>query len=139
MKILHRYKQLPPNPSPCSPCNVSWTPAPPTSAQHGWPISPRLQQVYKDPETLVFCDPSPWRWADFTAHPRVLTVGDRTGVKIIDTQVSGGDRPRHSSGTEQIRGRGSSPEGMESGRAMSLARLWGDWRGSWHSPGLWEG
>ncbi|XP_047566385.1 TATA box-binding protein-associated factor RNA polymerase I subunit C isoform X4 [Lutra lutra] len=51
-----------------------------------WTPQDGLQQVYKDPETLVFCDPSPWRWADFTAHPRVLTVGDRTGVKIIDTQ-----------------------------------------------------
>nr|XP_025716240.1 TATA box-binding protein-associated factor RNA polymerase I subunit C isoform X3 [Callorhinus ursinus] len=51
-----------------------------------WTPQDGLQQVYKDPETLVFCDPSPWRWADFTAHPRVLTVGDRTGVKIVDTQ-----------------------------------------------------
>ncbi|XP_039744715.1 TATA box-binding protein-associated factor RNA polymerase I subunit C isoform X4 [Pteropus medius] len=56
------------------------------TAQDGWPISSRLRQIYKDPETLVFRDPSPWRWADFTAHPRVLTVGDRTGVKMIDTQ-----------------------------------------------------
>ncbi|CAK6436838.1 unnamed protein product [Pipistrellus nathusii] len=51
-----------------------------------WTPHDGLRQIYKDPETLVFRDPSPWRWADFTAHPRVLTVGDRTGVKIIDTQ-----------------------------------------------------
>lgn len=54
----------------------------------------------------MFCDPSSWRWADFTAHPRVLTVGDRTGVKMIDAQVSGQDRHRHSSGTGQAPGGG---------------------------------
>ncbi|XP_051024943.1 TATA box-binding protein-associated factor RNA polymerase I subunit C [Acomys russatus] len=51
-----------------------------------WTPQDGLQLVYKDSETLAFRDPSPWRWADFTAHPRVLTVGDRTGVKMVDIQ-----------------------------------------------------
>ncbi|XP_058135627.1 TATA box-binding protein-associated factor RNA polymerase I subunit C isoform X2 [Dasypus novemcinctus] len=51
-----------------------------------WTPQDGLRQFYKDSETLVFRDPSPWRWADFTAHPRVLTVADRTGMKMMDTQ-----------------------------------------------------
>ncbi|XP_043845932.1 TATA box-binding protein-associated factor RNA polymerase I subunit C [Dromiciops gliroides] len=50
--------------------------------------SPRdgLQQIHKDPETLVFKDPSSWRWVDFAAHPRMLTIADRTGVHLRDVR-----------------------------------------------------
>lgn len=101
----------PSTPPDSSPSSVSWSPGlgtlgsaiSPSLPTHGWHISPRLRQVYKDPETLVFRDPSPWRWADFTAHPRVLTVGDRTGVKIIDTQVRGGTVPGPAGGQSYMR------------------------------------
>ncbi|XP_020844923.2 TATA box-binding protein-associated factor RNA polymerase I subunit C isoform X2 [Phascolarctos cinereus] len=51
-----------------------------------WSPQNGLQQIHKDPETLVFKDPSSWRWADFTAHPRMLTVADRTGVRLTDVR-----------------------------------------------------
>ncbi|XP_074058078.1 TATA box-binding protein-associated factor RNA polymerase I subunit C [Macrotis lagotis] len=52
-----------------------------------WSPQDGLQQIHKDPKTLVFKDPSSWRWADFTAHPRMLTIADRTGVKLTDVRA----------------------------------------------------
>ncbi|XP_074142445.1 TATA box-binding protein-associated factor RNA polymerase I subunit C isoform X2 [Sminthopsis crassicaudata] len=51
-----------------------------------WSPQDGLQQIHKDPETFVFKDPSSWRWADFTAHPRMLTVADRTGIRLTDVR-----------------------------------------------------
>ncbi|XP_072492284.1 TATA box-binding protein-associated factor RNA polymerase I subunit C isoform X2 [Notamacropus eugenii] len=55
-----------------------------------WSPQNGLKQIYKDPETLVFKDSSSWRWADFTAHPRMLTVADRTGVRLTDVRGPSG-------------------------------------------------
>ncbi|XP_069408672.1 TATA box-binding protein-associated factor RNA polymerase I subunit C isoform X3 [Ovis canadensis] len=80
-----------------------------------WSAEDRLRQIYKDPETLVFRDPSPWRWADFTAHPRVLTVGDRTGVKMVDTQVRTWGRGASASGRDKPQGQSKSLAGWNHG------------------------
>ncbi|MGH0189618.1 UNVERIFIED_CONTAM: hypothetical protein FKN15_036632 [Acipenser sinensis] len=43
-----------------------------------------LSKIRHETENLHFNAQSSWRWCDFTAHPRVVTYADRSGVDLTD-------------------------------------------------------
>ncbi|KAG2466575.1 TAF1C polymerase, partial [Polypterus senegalus] len=44
----------------------------------------KLSMIRRETENLYFNAQSSWRWCDFTAHPRVITYADRTGIDLTD-------------------------------------------------------
>jgi len=46
-----------------------------------------MQKVREEDVNLYFNAKSSWRWCEFSAHPRVVTYADRTGVELTDVRV----------------------------------------------------
>ncbi|XP_048876596.1 TATA box-binding protein-associated factor, RNA polymerase I, subunit C [Brienomyrus brachyistius] len=49
-----------------------------------WTVGRSLQKFREEEENLYFNAKSPWRWCDFSAHPRVMLYADRSGVELTD-------------------------------------------------------
>ncbi|XP_069780313.1 TATA box-binding protein-associated factor RNA polymerase I subunit C isoform X2 [Narcine bancroftii] len=52
-----------------------------------WILDKGLRQIRKETENLHFNAQLPWRWCDFTAHPRVFIYADRTGLELTDERA----------------------------------------------------
>ncbi|XP_067909138.1 TATA box-binding protein-associated factor RNA polymerase I subunit C isoform X2 [Heterodontus francisci] len=52
-----------------------------------WILDKGLQKIRKETDNLYFNAQLPWRWCDFTAHPRVYMYADRTGLDLTDVRA----------------------------------------------------
>ncbi|XP_058847320.1 TATA box-binding protein-associated factor RNA polymerase I subunit C-like [Acipenser ruthenus] len=55
-----------------------------SGAAYLWSLERGLNKIRHETENLHFNAQSSWRWCDFTAHPRVVTYADRSGVDLTD-------------------------------------------------------
>ncbi|KAM9735574.1 uncharacterized protein taf1c isoform 2-T4 [Menidia menidia] len=53
-----------------------------------WTVGKSTQRVRTEPSNLYFNAKSPWRWCEFSAHPRVMLYADRTGAELTDMRAS---------------------------------------------------
>ncbi|XP_072228706.1 TATA box-binding protein-associated factor RNA polymerase I subunit C [Leuresthes tenuis] len=59
-----------------------------SGAANLWTVGKGMQKVRLEHSNLYFNAKSPWRWCEFSAHPRVMLYADRTGVELTDMRVS---------------------------------------------------
>ncbi|XP_051960042.1 TATA box-binding protein-associated factor RNA polymerase I subunit C-like [Xyrauchen texanus] len=55
-------------------------------AAYLWTVKKGLQKFREEVSNLYFNAKSPWRWCEFTCHPRVIVYADRTGAEITDAR-----------------------------------------------------
>uniref|UniRef100_A0A8D3AKY4 Si:ch1073-170h8.3 n=1 Tax=Scophthalmus maximus TaxID=52904 RepID=A0A8D3AKY4_SCOMX len=53
-----------------------------------WTVGKGMQKVREDNSNLFFNATSPWRWCEFSAHPRVMVYADRTGAELTDMRMN---------------------------------------------------
>lgn len=53
-----------------------------------WTVGRGMQKVRTEETNLYFNAKSPWRWCEFSAHPRVMLYADRTGAELTDIRVN---------------------------------------------------
>lgn len=55
-------------------------------AAYLWTVKKGLQKFREEDANLYFNAKSPWRWCEFSCHPRVMVFADRTGAELADAR-----------------------------------------------------